>query len=214
MQERPRIGIVCLKPVCLAGLQALIARSQKFDVVATSVVPREVFELVTAKKPDIVLFEFDGHDELLKLLAAATALHRRTKFLIIAGTVDADRIVHMLDIGAMGCLSLSCSEEELFEALQQIADGNTYISPGLASRVIGAMRRNTAQAYNLNAREEQIVRILCQGKTNREIARTLGLREKTIKHYMSQLMLKMQVRNRLEVVMTMQSTAPAATRVN
>ena len=91
-------------------------------------------------------------------------------------------------------------------------DGETFISQSFASKVIMAlrnesMRRIAAQAIKLSIREEQVVKLLLRGRTNKEIATGLGITEKTVKHYMTVLMQKLQVRNRLEVVIAAQKLA-------
>jgi len=214
MKRGARIAIVCQRQICLAGVNSLIMRGGLFDVIATSSVPGDVIKLIASEKPDVVLIEFEGRDDLLKSIASTIGQYPRVKFIVMTSAIDVDRAVYLLDAGAKGYLSLACTGEELVEAVQQVVDGDSYISPSVATKVIGAMRhaalrRDSMMAHNLSVREEQIAKLLCQGKTNREIAKSLGLREKTIKHYMSQLMQKMHVRNRLEVAMALQpSTVP------
>jgi DNA-binding CsgD family transcriptional regulator len=88
--------------------------------------------------------------------------------------------------------------------------GATYVSENFASGAIAALknasvRKVAMQALSLTAREDQIVRLLVGGKTNREIASHLGLTERTVKHYMTILMQKLNVRNRVEVAMVAQN---------
>lgn len=85
-------------------------------------------------------------------------------------------------------------------------NGDTFISPHLATKIIAAMRLAAARKVagnpiKLSVREVQIVDQLKLGRTNKEIARELGISEKTVKHYMTLLMEKVHARNRLEVAM-------------
>ena len=86
-------------------------------------------------------------------------------------------------------------------------DGEVLVSPQLAVRVLTAMKtRNNAQAIDdalpsLTKREEQILDAVSQGKTNKEVANTLEISEKTVKHYMTNIMHKLQVRNRVEAAL-------------
>jgi DNA-binding NarL/FixJ family response regulator len=100
--------------------------------------------------------------------------------------------------------------EELLQAVGAVLDGETFISQKVATNVIAALRaasvrQSMARPRALSIREEQIVRLLLQGKTNREIAGGLGLREKTIKHYMTLLMQKLDARNRVELALAVRS---------
>ena len=98
---------------------------------------------------------------------------------------------------------------ELIQAIMAVQTGETYITQSFASRVIAglrdaSLRRKAAEAVILSIRERQIVRLLMNGKTNKEIAIAIKISEKTVKHYMTALMQKLQVRNRVEVVIAAQ----------
>ena len=114
-----------------------------------------------------------------------------------------------LDAGASGYVLKGSSTTELVNAISSVQCGETYITQNFASRVItglrdASLRRRAAEAVMLSIREQQIVRLLMSGKTNKEIAIAIKISEKTVKHYMTALMQKLQVRNRLEVVIAAQ----------
>ena len=96
--------------------------------------------------------------------------------------------------------------------LNTVGAGETYITSGFAGRVIAALRNETirkaaADAIKLSAREQQIVRLLLVGCTNKQVAAALSISEKTVKHYVGVLMQKLSARNRLEVVLAAQKLA-------
>jgi DNA-binding NarL/FixJ family response regulator len=132
-----------------------------------------------------------------------------TKVVAFTAATGVDPAIRALDSGASGYVLKGSSSRELIEAITAADSGETYITQHFASRVITALRdtslrRRAAEAVKLSIREQQIVRLLLQGKTNKEIARTILVSEKTVKHYMTLLMQKLQVRNRLEVVIAAQ----------
>ncbi len=92
--------------------------------------------------------------------------------------------------------------------MEAVERGETYIAPGLASQVITLLRthsfRKVADAAKFSVREEQVVRLLLRGQTNKEIATSLSISERTVKHYMTILMQKLNVRSRLEFVIAAQ----------
>jgi two-component system nitrate/nitrite response regulator NarL len=96
-----------------------------------------------------------------------------------------------------------------------IHGGESYVSPALAARLLGQLRQAAPanpvkQAFTvLTPREEQILAHLSRGQTNKEIARALALSEKTVKHYMTNIMQKLQVRNRVEAVLAMRQRSIA-----
>jgi len=87
------------------------------------------------------------------------------------------------------------------DAINTVMAGETYISRGLATKVIAALTNPQGARIKLSTREEQIVALLLEGRTNREMGEQLQLSEKTIKNYMSLLMQKLKVRNRVGLVM-------------
>jgi len=98
---------------------------------------------------------------------------------------------------------------ELIQAVEAVRHGETYITHSFASQVIAALRNATlrrvaAEAARFSIREDQIVRLLLRGKTNKEIAVSLEIGEKTVKDYMTILMQKLNARSRLEVVIAAQ----------
>ena len=215
MKRVAKVGLICHRPICLAGLNSIIGKSEDFTVVSVATGAGDLLAMIASDAPDIIVCEFDGRDEVLKGLGAVISQNPQVKLIAMSVAIEVDHAVYLLDVGAKGYISLGSSAEELIEALHQVADGDSYVSPSVATKVISAMRnaamhRSTARSHNLTVREEQIGQLLCQGKTNREIAKGLGLREKTVKHYMSQLMQKMHVRNRLEVAMALQAATTAS----
>ena len=115
----------------------------------------------------------------------------------------------------------SSSTQELLQAIESVSDGETYITKSFAGQVIEALRnastrRVAAAAVRFSIREDQVVRLLLRGYTNKAIASSLKIGEKTVKNYMTILMQKLNARNRLEVVIAAQAlieppwTAPLA----
>nr|WP_246232845.1 response regulator transcription factor [Aurantimonas aggregata] len=93
--------------------------------------------------------------------------------------------------------------------------GETFVTPSLASKVIAALRLPVTRGSpnpRLSIREDQIVKLLLQGCTNKAIAARLSISEKTVKHYMTLLMQKLDARNRLEVVLAAQRLADPSGR--
>ena len=132
-----------------------------------------------------------------------------TKIVAFTASTGVDSAIRALDAGASGYVLKGSNTAELIQAISSVQIGETYITQNFASRVIAglrdaSLRRKAAEAVMLSIREQQIVRLLMNGKTNKEIAIAIKISEKTVKHYMTALMQKLQVRNRLEVVIAAQ----------
>ena len=96
--------------------------------------------------------------------------------------------------------------EELVDVLARVADGASYVSPALAARVLATMQTRGAKAradreMDLSQREEDILKLVATGLSNKEIGLRLELQEKTVKHYMTNILAKLQVRNRVEAAL-------------
>jgi DNA-binding NarL/FixJ family response regulator len=101
----------------------------------------------------------------------------------------------------------------LVEILQSIASGESYVSPSLAARLLTEMRDPHGAPpadplSQLTQRETQILRLVAQGMSNKEVARSLDLQEKTIKHHMTRVLNKLHVRNRTEAAVLLRDSVP------
>jgi DNA-binding NarL/FixJ family response regulator len=142
-------------------------------------------------------------------LATAIKASPSTKMIAFTAATGVDSAIRALDAGASGFVLKGSMPKELIQAISSVLSGETYITQNFASRVIAglrdaSLRRKAAEVVMLSIRERQIIRLLMNGKTNKEIAIAIKISEKTVKHYMTALMQKLQVRNRLEVVIAAQ----------
>ncbi|HQZ13593.1 MAG TPA: response regulator transcription factor, partial [Devosia sp.] len=115
-----------------------------------------------------------------------------------------------LDAGAQGFVLKGRPMEDLIEAIDAVMRGELFVSPDFSKKLVAgfrnhAKRERELQAAKLSSRERQLVECLLKAQTNKQIARTLNLTEKTVKHYMTNLMNKLGVRSRVEVVLAVQS---------
>lgn len=209
MKRTTTVSITSRNEIALAGLKCLISSFDDLEIVSASRIPGDILAIISKHKPKIALCEVEDRQHSSDAIHAIIKAKPETRFLMFSGRANAECATKLLSAGAAGYISLTASAQELEDALHQVAQGDTYVSAAIANEVIARMREEAARGQqrreqNLSFREEQIARLLCEGKTNREIAINLGLREKTIKHYMSHMMQKMHLRNRLEVAMALQ----------
>src|SRR5262249_2133779 len=120
---------------------------------------------------------------------------------------DSD-VAAMLQLGVHGYLLKGCTGQDIVRAVHRVYAGEFYVTPSLAARLLTEMSTPATKAADgseeLSSREEIILAQVSKGLTNKEIARALNLREKTVKHYMTHIMQKLGVRNRLEAVLVAQ----------
>ena len=141
------------------------------------------------------------------------------KIVMLTVSEDEPHLSAALAAGARGYALKGIGGDSLVQILRSVAAGESYVSPALAARVLKRMQAPTPapasaqdQLCRLTAREQQILAGLSSGMTNKEIARLLTLSEKTIKHYVTNILQKLQVRNRVEAALSYRLAKPAGTQ--
>ena len=196
-------------PVLLAGLVGLLTPNEDLKIVGVGNCATDVTKIVNDAEPDVIVVDLNMPGNALEAISQTVRSRKATRVLVFTATTAVDNAISALEAGATGFVLKGGSEEELVKAIQAVSAGETYISAGFASKVVAglrnaSLRRAATETLRLSIREEQVLRLLLLGKTNREIATALSLSDKTIKHYMTMLMQRLNVRNRIEVVLAAQ----------
>lgn len=167
----------------------------------------EAVAAVERHRPDLLLLDLSmPGGGGLKVLAELSGRDLPTKVAVLTASEEDEDVMAALKLGARGYILKGVGAGELVDLVRDIAAGRSYVSPGLAGRLLVAMRRPVGKAPaspldDLSKREEDILKLVAQGKSNREVGQALDLQEKTVKHYMTSILQKLQVRNRVEAAM-------------
>lgn len=204
------VCIVDDHPVLLAGVSSLIASCDDMFVVGTGGTAGAAIELVAAHDPDILIMDVRLPGDAIKATARIVESGSKTKVLFFTASEDPEVAILGIEAGARGHVLKGSSIEELVQAVRMVHAGETYITPGFAARIVAGLRTGQKppphnDPMHLTVREEQVLRLLRQGSTNREIGVALRISEKTVKNYMTTLMQKLNARNRIEVVLAAQA---------
>lgn len=196
-------------PVLLDGLATLLSDHSDFAVVGTGTSASDALSVSMSRKVDVAIVDLGMPGNVYEAIQSLREKTPDTKILVFTASVAIDHAVRALEAGAHGYVLKGSTIDELTDAIRAVFKGETYLSQSFALKVISALRNTAArkaalQALQLSLREEQVVRLLLRGKTNREIADSLNISEKTVKYYMSILMQKLHARNRIEVVLAAQ----------
>jgi len=161
-------------------------------------------QLVHATRPEILVIDLSMPGDVLVAINAVARRYPETKVVVFTAYANTDLALKAFDAGASGFVLKGRPIEDLYAAFAEALEGRRFVSPGFADRLAADLEKHVAakprQPPRLSARERELVQGLLEGKSNREIAASLNLTEKTIKHYMTNLMVKLQVKSRLEVV--------------
>jgi DNA-binding NarL/FixJ family response regulator len=205
---RGAVLVLSYQPIFLDGILAGLAAYPGLRVAGHGLAAEDVPALLARTRPSLVLLDSGEPDRGLATIAAIRRGHPATHVVVLTAVEGVEHAVAALEAGAAGYLSSRTTAAELAAAIGHVLAGETYLSPTLATAVIAAIRTadREAEAFpgTLSLREQQIAHHLLKGRTNREIASGLGLREKTVKHYMTLLMQKFDARNRLELALRLE----------
>lgn len=162
--------------------------------------------LVRAQRPDVVLMDvrMPGRDGIAATFDIVTAC-APTRVLILTTFDDDDVLQSALAAGASGFLLKNSSPEALVRAVHQIAGGDAVLDSAVAPRVFARFARTPGRVARsaldqLTEREKDVLRLLCAGLTNAEVADRLGVGEATSKTHVSRVLMKLGVRDRVQAV--------------
>ncbi|EPE95000.1 response regulator [Rhizobium grahamii] len=201
-------------PILLEGLVSLYSNKEDLAIVGKGENAVDALKLVEELDPDVIVVDLSMPGDAIAAIEIMLQRYKRTRIIVFTASSSIETAIQVLGLGVSGYVLKGSTATDLHEAIRTVYSGNTFITPGFATKVImsmktEALRRKTQVHMRLSAREEQIVGYLMRGNTNREIASGLDISEKTVKHYMTVLMQKLDARNRLEVVLAAQKLSMA-----
>jgi len=189
------------------GLRTLLDLEDDLHVVAEAENGQQALESYERQHPDVVLMDIrmpllDGVEATRRLLAA----HPTAKIIILTTFDDDEYVFDALRAGALGYLLKDVSSAELAGAIRTVAAGGALIEPSVARKVLAEFSRLPAHPpqkplETLSARERQILRLISQGLSNRQIAARLYLAEGTVKNYVSSILSKLDVEDRTQAAL-------------
>jgi two-component system, NarL family, response regulator DevR len=200
--NRIRVLVVDDHEVVRVGLRTLLNRSETIEVIGEASTPAEAVEKTRSLLPDVVLLDvrlgdesgFDACREIQKF-------ERDVKVLVLTSFADDNVIVEAISAGADGYLLKEVNRDALVDAIQKVASGQSILDPAVTGRVFGkvqSLMQNPGgnKLSLLSAQEKKVLALVAEGKTNKEVAAVMGLSDKTIKNYFSNILDKLQMTRR------------------
>lgn len=214
--EKIRIALIDDHKLFREGVKRILSFESTFEVVAEGGDGTEVNELVEKYKQDIVLMDINmpgmnGIEATKELLQS----YPDTKVIILSIHDDESYVTHALQTGAQGYLLKEIDTESLLDAIKVVYDGGSYLHPKVTHNLVQEYRKlleakevssvidqieYRKPLHLLTRRECQVLQLLSEGQSNRKIAETLVISEKTVKNHVSNILQKMKVNDRTQAV--------------
>jgi len=197
-----------MKPICVlladdhtlvrAGIRGLVANLPDVEVVGEAGDGHEALRLAEALHPDVVLLDI-GMPGLngLEVTARLTKLDPMIRVVILSMHISEEYVLQALRAGAAGYLLKGSAVAELEVAIRAVVRGDTYLSPAVSKRVVDDYVSRTGGASDplaaLTPRQREILQLVAEGHTNKEIAQRLGLSYRTVETHRNQLMKRLGI---------------------
>lgn len=208
MQANPiTVGIVDDHEVVRQGLKAIFGQQRMMRVVGEGATAQEAIRLAIQYRPDVMLLDITMPGGGIEALKAIVSQAPSVRCVILTACDDASVAMAAITAGARGFILKGVSSGNLLAAIDVVMADQSYVSPEFAARLMDAalqVKGEASATLGLSRREEQVLREVEKGLTNREVADRLQLSEKTVKHYMTSVMQKFGVSNRVGAIRHLQ----------
>lgn len=197
-----RILIADDHPVVRTGIQGMLAHQGDFLIVGEAENGAAAVRLAAERLPNVVLMDLrmpvmDGLQAMQQIREQNPAVQ-----VLILTTYDRDRdVLAAINAGAIGYLLKDAPREELYQAIRAAAQGRSVLDPGVANKLMNYVRNPTPQE-RVSEREIEILQLVSEGHTNKEISKRLFISEATVKTHLVHLFTKLDVPDRASAVRT------------
>ncbi|UCH42790.1 MAG: response regulator transcription factor [Dehalococcoidales bacterium] len=204
--ERIKVLVVDDHTIVRDGICALLTLAGDIEVVGEAADGSEALKLVEELEPDVVLM-----DVAMPIMGGLEATRRickrfpKTKVLVLTQYDDKEYVFPVIEAGASGFISKVAASAELVSGIRSIYQGDSYLSPSITKLVVenyqhGGERVRNDPYQQLTTRERDVLKLVVEGYTTQEIADKLIVSPKTVEGHKTNLMAKLGIRNRIELV--------------
>lgn len=202
MKDPIRVVVADDHPMFRAGVVASLAAAPDIEVVAEGSDAPEALALVREHLPDVALLDVNMPGGGIAAARDIATSSPAVRVVMLTVSEDEDDVLAAMQAGAQGYVLKGAGARELIGAIRSAHAGDVYVAPSLAWSMLRELSTPRAGPLDqLTAREREVLELVAQGLSNQEIGNRLSLAEKTIKHYMTNILGKLQVRSRVEAAL-------------
>ncbi len=191
-------------PVVRQGLHSFLQLQDDIDVVGEAADGLEAVEKVAELLPDVVLMDLvmpkvDG----IAAIRRITAISPSTRILVLTSFSDDDRVFSAIRAGALGYLMKDSSPADLAEAIRVVYRGEPSLDPSIAKKLMDHLSKGdeVIAEEDLTMREKEVLRLIARGNSNKEIAASLQISEKTVKNHVTNILQKLHLSDRTQAAL-------------
>ena len=194
-----RVLIVDDHPIVREGVTAVLERERDIDVVGAADSVDEGLRLAAKLRPDIVLLDLKLPD--VRDVDSVTSFAGEGRGIVVFTAYDADDAVfRAIRGGARGYLLKGSPAAEIAQAIRQVHAGESYLTPRIASKLVDGFAQPHGRTGLLSVRERGVLRLVAAGLSNKQIAKTLSISERTVKFHVTAIFNKLGAENRAQAV--------------
>jgi DNA-binding NarL/FixJ family response regulator len=192
------------------GLRQVLAGEKEIKIVGEAANKQQAVHIVGELKPDVMLIDMAfSETESMEIIPSIKGKSPTTKPLILSTSSDEEKILEALKAGAKGYLSKDAGVPDLIKAIQSVRYGELWFKRQLMAKFIDGMiladsggeDREASTIESLTQREEEVLGCLTKGRTNKDIAETLFISERTVKSHLYNIYRKIHVTRRLQAIL-------------
>jgi DNA-binding NarL/FixJ family response regulator len=218
MRSPIRIGFVTDHPIFYEGATKAIEASANLTVVAKGRTAADAILIARDATLNILLLEIEIPGMGIDAVRTICRAKPNARVIVLTALGDEGLVVDALQAGAQGYLLKDVTGADLRHAIESVHRGEPHVTPVLACRALSRLARpatlfTSSKLVGLTAREQQVLRYMAQGLSNREIGLKLGIAVKTVKHHTVLLFAKLGVRNRVEATAVLHNATASVVHV-
>ena len=215
-EARIRVSVVGLDALRSAGLQAIFEQNTGIDILLEDVASLQRPGRGVDSTANMVVVGTKAGPDIFKVIGSIRSAHPGLPIIVMSHTSGEEAILRVLMLGAKGFLHEAVTPMQFEKAVRLVASGSIWAPRRIQAELIGRLlavvesqRPGVQAGVSFTSREQQVLDLLLDGSSNREIARSLKIEERTVKSYVTKLMQKMGVKNRTALTMRVQDRSAA-----
>ncbi|HEX3034166.1 MAG TPA: response regulator [Thermodesulfobacteriota bacterium] len=204
--SKDKIGMVLVSSAFIAeGIRRILESEEDIQVIAEALTYLEMVSLVERNRPNVLLVDTAIPDvDVLEILEFLGKKSPKTKLLLLLHAADESEVINILALGVHGCLTDASNKEQFVQAVRAVSKGWIWMDvqfiTHVLTRLLPQRKEKIALKSKLTKREEEIVNLVVQGYSNKQISVNLFIAENTVKTHLANIFNKLEVTNRIQLI--------------